>query len=195
MNVLADLVSSKARAEVLRLLFDGRNLEVHSRELERLSGIADSALRRELGRLTKLELVQRRKSGNRVYYRANEQHPLYPEIRNLVAKTAGLAGVLRAALADPAVRAAFVFGSAARGEMGAQSDVDLMVIGELGLRRVADLLAGVHDAVGREINPHVFTPAEYRRRLAEKDHFLNSVIGGPKLFVVGDENELAAMGR
>jgi uncharacterized protein len=195
MNALAKILSSEGRAEIFRLLFDDRNAEVHVRELGRLSGISESALREELGRLVKLQLVQRRKSGNRVYYRANEQHPIYPEIRNLVAKTVGLAGVLREALADQAVRAAFVFGSAARGEMGAGSDVDLMVIGELGLRRVADLLAGVHGAMGREINPHVFTAAEYRRRLAENDHFLKSVMGGPKLFVIGGEDELAAVGR
>jgi predicted nucleotidyltransferase/DNA-binding HxlR family transcriptional regulator len=194
MNTLAELLSSKGRAEIFRLLFDGRNAEAHIRELARLAGISESALRQELGRLAKLELLRHRRSSNRVYYRANEEHPLYPEIRNLVAKTVGLAGVLRTALTDPAVRAAFVFGSAARGELGAASDVDLMVIGDLGLRRVADLLAPVHGAVGRDVNPHVFTLAEYRRRLAENDHFLRSVLSGPKLFVVGDETELAAMG-
>jgi len=194
MSLLSEIVSSRARAEIFRVLFDGRGAEIHNRELERRSGVSESAVRRELGKLTRLDLVKRREDGNRVYYRANSEHPVFPEIRNLVLKTAGLVDVLKSALADAAIRVAFVFGSVAGNQEDARSDVDLMVIGDLGLRKLAGLLRDVHGTIGREVNPYVMTAEEYGRRLREKDHFLTGVARSPKLFVIGAEHDLAAMG-
>ena len=110
-------------------------------------------------------------------------------------KTDGLAGVLQPALKTPEVRLAFVFGSVARGDTRAESDVDLMVIGEVGLRKLTALLSGIADKVGREINPHVMTPEEFAKRKADRDHFVTSVLGSPKLFVKGTEHELETMGQ
>ncbi len=87
-------------------------------------------------------MVIARKDGNRIYYRANSRHPVHGDLCSLVLKTNGLAGVLRQALPDKQVRLAFVFGSIARGETRAVSDVDLMVIGQVGLRRLTQLLLG-----------------------------------------------------
>jgi predicted nucleotidyltransferase len=103
--------------------------------------------------------------------------------------------VLGKALTDPEVQLAFVFGSIARGETHAESDVDLMVIGSIGLRGLTKLLSGVAEVVGREINPHILTPEEFRERKRNKDHFVTSVLAAPMLFVKGTEHELAAMGQ
>jgi len=195
MSLLSEIVSSRARAEIFRLLFDGRGEEIHNRELKRRSGVSESAVRRELGKLTRLDLVKRRRDGNRVYYRANSEHPVYAEIRNLVLKTAGLVDVLRNALASEAIEVAFVFGSVAAGGEDARSDVDLMIIGDLGLRKLAAMLREVHDTIDREVNPYVMTREEYGRRLSERDHFVTSVAGSPKLFVIGAEDDLTAMGK
>ena len=100
MNRLAELLSSRARAEIFRLLLSGTGEELHVREIERRSGLNDSTIRQELRKLVRLDLVQSRRDSNRVYYRAKIENPLYPEIRNLVLKTSGLADVLRSALAD-----------------------------------------------------------------------------------------------
>ena len=100
MNRLAELLSSRARAEIFRLLFSGTGEELHVRKIERRSGLNDSTLRQELRKLVRLDLVQSRRDSNRVYYRAKTESPLYPEIRNLVLKTSGLADVLRSALAE-----------------------------------------------------------------------------------------------
>ena len=105
-----------------------------------------------------------RKDGNRVYYRANPDHPVHRDLCALVLKTDGLAGVLQPAFKTPEVSLAFVFGSVARGDTGAGSDVDLMVIGTVGLRKLTGLLSGIADKVGREINPHVMTPEEFKER-------------------------------
>jgi len=125
--------------------------ELYVREIERRSGLNDSTLRQELRKLVRLDLVQSRRDSNRVYYRAKTENPLYPEIRNLVLKTSGLSGVLKSALTDKRIHVAFVFGSIASGEERAGSDVDLMVIGQLGLRDLSRLLSGIEEKLGREI--------------------------------------------
>ena len=195
MNRLAELLSSRARAEIFRLLLSGTGEELHVREIERRSGLNESTLRQELRKLVRLDLVQSRKDSNRVYYRAKTENPLYPEIRNLVLKTSGLADILKSALADKRIRVAFVFGSVARGEEKAGSDVDLMVIGQLGLRDLSGLLSGVEEKIGREVNPYVLQEAEFRKRVRTKEHFVSQVMESSKLFIIGSQHELEAMGR
>jgi predicted nucleotidyltransferase len=194
-NRLSELLSSRARAEIFRLLFGGTGEELHVREIERRSGLNDSTLRQELRKLIRLDLVQSRRDSNRVYYRAKIESPLYPEIRNLVLKTSGLSDVLKSALADRRIRVAFVFGSIARGEEKAGSDVDLMVIGQLGLRDLSRLLSGIEEKIGREVNPHVLREEEFGKRFREKEHFVSNVMETPKIFVIGSQRELEAMGR
>ena len=192
---LVDIVSSRVKAELLRLLFGLSQSELHLRELVRQSGLSLGTVQQELRRLTRVGLVIARKDGNRVYYRANPDHPVHRDLCSLVLKTDGLAGVLQPALETQEVSLAFIFGSVAHGETGAGSDVDLMVIGEAGLRKLASLLSGIAGRVGREINPHVMTTAEFATRKAEGDHFVTSVLRAPKLFVKGTEHELEAMGQ
>ena len=194
MNQLAELLSSRARAEIFRLLLSGTGEELHVREIERRSGLSDSTLRQELRKLVRLDLVQSRKDSNRVYYRAKTENPLYPDIRNLVLKTSGMSDVLKSALKDRRIRLAFVFGSVARGEEMAGSDVDLMVIGQLGLREISRLLSGIEEKIGREINPHVLWEKEFRKRIRVKEHFVSSVMEAPKIFIIGSQRELEAMG-
>jgi predicted nucleotidyltransferase len=195
MNRLAELLSSRGRAEIFRLLLSGTGEELHVREIERRSGLNDSTLRQELRKLVRLDLVQSRRDSNRVYYRAKTENPLYPEIRNLVLKTSGLSDVLKSALMDKRIRVAFVFGSIASGEEKAGSDVDLMAIGQLGLRDLSRLLSGIEEKLGREVNPHVLREEEFRKRNRAKEHFVSSVMETPKIFIIGSQRELEAMGR
>ncbi|MEK6299350.1 MAG: toxin-antitoxin system toxin subunit [Acidobacteriota bacterium] len=195
MNTLAELLSSRVRAEIFRLLFGLLDRELHVRELERQSGLADATVRQELKKLTRIGVVEVRRDGNRTYYRANAQHPLYEDIRNLVLKTSGLADVLREALGTAAVRLAFVFGSVASATEKAHSDVDLMVIGTISLRQLGKRLSGIAAKIGREINPHVLTSEEFARRVEVHDHFITSVLTTPRLFVIGSEHELKTMGK
>ncbi len=195
MNRLAELLSSRARAEIFRLLLSGTGEELHVREIERRSGLNDSTLRQELRKLVRLDLVQSRRDSNRVYYRAKTESPLYPEIRNLVLKTSGLSDVLKSALTDKRIRVAFVFGSIARGDEKAGSDVDLMVIGQLGLRDLSRLLSGIEEKIGREVNPHVLRQEEFKKRVRAREHFVSSVMETPKIFIIGAQRELEAMGR
>jgi len=192
---LVDVVSSRVKAETLRVLFGPQAPELHLRELVRRSGLSLGTVQQELRRLARIGLVLARRDGNRLYYRANPEHPLHRDLKSIVLKTDGLVGVLEEALKDDEVALAFVFGSVAAGGAGAQSDIDLMVVGSLGLRKLTRLLSGATERVGREINPHVLTRAEFQDRKRRNEHFLTSVLAGPKLFVRGNEHELEAMGR
>lgn len=195
MNLLAEILSSKIRAEIFRMLFGVSDKPLHMREIERRSGFAIGTVQKELQKLIRLDLVMKKRDGNRVYYRANEEHPLYPDIRDLVLKTIGLVDILRSALlGHSGLILAFVFGSIARHEEKAVSDVDLMVIGNLGLRKVTALLSGASGKIGREINPHVLTKEEFIRRKSAGDHFLSNVLQFQKLFVIGNRHDLEAMG-
>ena len=194
MNTLGKILSSRVRSEIFRILFGQKGVELHNREIEQRSGLSESNVRRELRNLENLDLVRRRKDSNRVYYRANEDHPLYREIHNMVLKTSGLAGLLKAALDDERILLAFVFGSIAAGEEQAGSDVDLMVVGDIGLRDLSGLLSGISDKIGREINPHVFPEAELRERIAAGDRFIAGVLDSKKTLIIGSDDELKAMG-
>lgn len=195
MNQLSEILSSRTRAEIFRLLFGTVEEELHLREIQRRSGLNESTIRQELRKLVRLDLVKRRKDSNRVYYKARKSNPLYPELRNLVLKTVGLTDVLRSALQDERIQVAFVFGSIADGKETADSDVDLFVIGQLGLRGISELLSGISEKIGREINSHVMSVNAFRKRIETGEHFISRVIESPKLFILGTENDLNAMGR
>src|SRR4051794_11134884 len=144
MNVLADLLSSNVKAEVFRLLFGLHQKALHLRELERRSGLAVSTVQQELSRLKRLGLVEAHPDGNRTYFTAREDHPLYAEIRGLVLKTTGLAEVLQRALQkEKRVNVAFIFGSVAQAREQAHSDIDVLVVGDITLREVTRLLSGL----------------------------------------------------
>lgn len=191
---LAEILSSKVRAEIFRHLFGLRGPEIHLRDLARRAGLSPATVRQDLGKLERMDLVLSRRDGNRVYYRANETHPLYPDIHSLVLKTAGLVEVLRPRLESDDIQVAFVFGSVADGTEKAGSDVDLCVIGAASLKDLSARLAGIEEEIAREVNPFCLTPAEFRRRVTVHDHFLTSVMDSPKLFIRGTEHELETVG-
>ena len=195
MSTLSILLSSRARAQVFRLLFSGLEEELHVREIQRRSGLNDSTIRQELRKLTDLDLISGRKVSNRIYYSANKENPLYQDIQNLVIKTSGFVDVFKDPLQDERIEIAFIFGSIPKGEINAGSDVDIMVIGDIGLRNLSSLLSGIPDKIGREVNPFILNRAEFRKRLQNKEHFLSSVLRSPKIFIIGNEHDLSAMGR
>ncbi len=195
MGILAEILSSNIRAEIFRNLFGVEKQSLHLREIERRTGFAVGTVQQEIKKLLRLDIITRMQDGNRSYYKANTNHPLYPEIRNLVLKTNGLADLLKQALsAELKIKIAFVFGSFARKEEKAASDIDLMVIGDIGLRKLTGLLMDVSEKLGREINPYRLTESEFIKRKREKDHFLQEVLASPKIFITGTEDELEAMG-
>ena len=164
------------------------------RELERGVGCTIGPIQAELKKLLGVQLVSSRRDGNRLYYRANAEHPLYPDIHSMVLKTSGLGDYLRECFSRREdITLVFVFGSMASGEERATSDIDLMIIGSIGLRAVSGLLADFRATVGREVNPHVFSIKEFLKRRTEGEDFITTVLSSSKLFVKGTEHDLAEM--
>jgi predicted nucleotidyltransferase len=193
MSVLTVLFP-QVRAEVLRLLFADASRELHLRDLTRQSGLGLGTVQGELEKLSASDLVTSRRDGNRRYYRANSSHPLFPDLQQLVLKTSGLRDVLADALKGvKGIELAFVFGSLASSAGKAASDVDLFVIGNVGLRGMAAALRGVGEVLAREINPITMTAEEFRKRRAS-DSFVQDVLGKEKLFVKGTADELERLG-
>lgn len=191
MSVLTVLFP-QVRAQVLRLLFADASRELHLRDLTRQSGLGLGTVQGELEKLSSSDLVTSWRDGNRRYYRANFSHPLFPDLQQLVLKTSGLGDVLADALRGiKGVEVAFVFGSLASGPGKAASDVDLFVIGDVGLRTLAPALRKAADVIGREINPVSMAAAEFRKRRG-KYAFLLDVLGKEKILVKGDASELEA---
>lgn len=190
---LLEVLFPQVRAEVLRLLFADEGRELHLRELTRQSGLTLGTLQTEVEKLCAADLLLSRRDGNRRYFQANAAHPLFADLRQLVLKTAGLREVLAEALQGLAgVELAFVFGSLAAGAGKAGSDVDLMVIGDAGLRALAPRLRKATEQLGREINPVTMTATEFVRGRANNP-FLGDVLAKEKLFIKGTADELARL--
>ncbi len=181
---------------MLRLLFDQVGKEAHLRDLARSAGLTPAAVQRELGHLKQTGLVLSRRDGNRLYFRANQDHPLFPELHGLVVKTSGAVAIIRQAIASvDGVDLSFIFGSTAAGAEAAHSDVDILVIGSAGLRKITPALHDAVDALSREINPHCMTTGEWREKTIHRDAFVSRLAAEPKLWLKGGPDELAALER
>ncbi|WP_395749541.1 nucleotidyltransferase domain-containing protein [Prosthecobacter sp.] len=194
MNTLTALFP-KARAETLRLLFNGQAREIHLRDLARLASLTPAAMQKELAFLSEIGLVCSRRSGNRLYFQADTTHPVYPELHSLVVKTTGIAAELKQALSNvTGIDLAFIFGSVAAGTDKAGSDVDVLIIGSTGLRKVAPAMREVSNRLGYEINPRCMTPGEWQQKMAGRDVFVNRLLSEPRLWLKGGDDELGRLG-
>ena len=189
---LAAALWPKVRRRILGLLLANPTQEWHLRAIVRRTDLAPATVQREVVSLAEAGILTRRQDGNQVYYRANQDCPIFSELRSVILKTVGLADVLREALTPlgDQIEVAFVYGSIAEGTDRSASDVDLMIIGEVGLRTLAPLLPDVHTTLGREVNPVTMSPQELAERAADSDHFITTVLQGPKIFLIGDKNDL-----
>ena len=192
---LVDALWPKARGRILGLLLAHPDREWHLRDLARLTGFAPATVQREVTLLHGAGILTRRRDGHQVKYGANRSCPIFPELQGIVLKTVGLADILREALTDFSddIEVAFVFGSIAGGEAVSESDVDLMVVGEIGLRDLVPVLQKAERTLGREINPVTMSAKEFFKRIAEGEHFVTSVLRAPKIYLIGDDDELARL--
>jgi DNA-binding transcriptional ArsR family regulator len=199
----ADLVSrllfGSTRREVLALLLGRPDERFYLREIVRAVGGGSGAVQRELKQLTDAGLVTRATRGNHVYFSANRDAPIFPELSAIVEKTAGAVDVLRGVLApllrEGRIDVALIFGSVATGRQTAASDVDLLLVGDVTLSDVVPLVRAAEARLGREVNPSVYSTSEFAEKARRGSAFLKRIQARPKLFVVGDERELERLAR
>jgi predicted nucleotidyltransferase len=192
---VADALFAKVQQRVLGVLFGQPRRSFYANEIIALARSGSGAVQRELARLEAAGLVTVTRVGKQKHYQANAASPVFEELRALVLKTVGLADVLRAALAPLTrdIRAAFVYGSIAKGQDTAASDVDLMVISDRLAH--AELFAALEPAsnqLGRKVTPTLYSAKELSRRVRQKQSFVTRVLAQPKLWLIGDERALAA---
>ncbi|GMU49858.1 MAG: hypothetical protein AMXMBFR31_20840 [Candidatus Desulfobacillus denitrificans] len=194
---IASALFSDSQTRVLRWLFGQPDRGFHLSELRRLSGLGSASLQRELKRLAEAGLVQSERVGNLRRFQANPHSPVFGELVALTRKTLGAEPLLREALQPllPGLQGAWIFGSVAKQTDTAQSDIDVMLVGKnLSLAKVLELLLPVEQLLGRKINPTCYTPAEFARRRAEADSFVNRVLAQPVLPLIGELHEPSRAG-
>jgi DNA-binding transcriptional ArsR family regulator len=192
-----DALLPKTRQGILAATFVQPEKAWYVSELARRLRVPSSSLQRELQELTRAGILKSHRQGRMVYYQANAESPLFSDLRGLLLKTVGLVDILADALKPlrPKIQLAFVYGSIASGQERSDSDIDLMVIGEVSPVALALPMRHARELLGREINPTVYSPAEFTQKRMAKDHFLTEVLTKPRLLVLGNEDELDETAR
>lgn len=190
---LAGALFTGTQQRVLGLLFGQPDRSFYATEIIAMAGAGSGAVQRELARLTQSGLVTLRPVGNQKHYQANPDSPIFAELCGIARKTVGLAEPLRAALAPLAsqIKAAFVYGSVAKKQDSARSDIDLMLVSDtLTFGDTYLALEAASKSLGREINPTILTVEDFEKRRKEKGSFVSRVLEQPKIWVSGAEDEL-----
>ncbi len=191
---LGGALFTPVQQRVLGLLFGQPDRRFQSAELIRLAASGTGATHRVVTRLAEVGLVNVDRIGNQKHYQANRASPVFGELHGLIVKTSGLVAPLRAALAPLAdrIRAAFVYGSIAKGQDRATSDIDLLVVADkLDYADVFSALQPVEAELARTVNPNVMRLSEWRRKRGQATGFGSRVAGQPRLFVVGSDDDIA----
>lgn len=188
---ILSLTKSKLRAELLLFFFAHPEKEYYLRELERKLKKPVAYVSRELVNLEKMGLFVSEKKGKEKYFRLNFNYPLYDEIKKIISKTIGAEGSLKNLLKKfKKVRFSFIFGSYATKEEDALSDIDLMIIGDLNEDALLSETAKLEGKLSREINYHIYSMADWKKKIKEKNSFIDNVLNKPKIFLIGDESGL-----
>jgi predicted nucleotidyltransferase len=190
---MADALFPKVRQRVLGVLFGNPGRSFYANEVIALAQSGTGAVQRELAALLDAGLLLMTKRGNQKHFQANAAAPVFAELRGLVLKTMGLADVLRAALAplEPQISAAFVYGSVAKQQDTAQSDIDVLIVSStLGYADVFGALENATTQLGRKVNPTLYTPDDIAKRLAQDNSFITRVLQQPKIWLIATEEQL-----
>ena len=188
-----DALLPKTRQGILAALLLRPEKPWYVSELARWMDVTPSSLQRELADLTNAGILKTHRQGRMVYYQANAELPIFPELKGMLMKTAGLVDVIAEALTPlkTKIKVAFVYGSIASGQEEPESDVDLLIVGMLKSVELVLPLRKASSTLQREVNPVLYSPNEFTKKQMSKDHFVSSVLEKPKLFVMGSADELA----
>ena len=191
-NKLSKTLFGKTRRAVLSILYSHTDESFYLRQLVRITGIGVGAMQRELKQLTDAGIIRRLQIGRQIFFQANTDCPVFKELRDLIIKTIGVGDVLRSALVPLAerIQLAFIYGSIARGDETRGSDLDILVVGDITFAEVVSVISPLQETLSREINPSVYPLNEFRSKVSEGQHFISTVLEAPKIFVIGDNNEL-----
>ncbi len=185
------ITKSKIRQDLLALFFTNPSQKYYLRELQRMFGYSAGSMRRELLKFQKDNLLDTQRAGNLLYYSLNRKHPLYNELKNIVAKTVGVEGRLKKGLQSiKKIKLAFIYGSFANRKEKASSDIDIMIIGDPDISLINEQVTKLEKVLKREINPTIYSLKEYKAKKRAKSGFVRELLKNPKIILVGTENDL-----
>jgi len=190
MDILG-ITKSKTRESLFKLYFSDTNKKYYLRELERILKFPVQNIRRELINLEKLGIFQKEKQGKEVYYFLNKKSPIFDELKKIISKTIGIEAQIKKSIKGlNNVKIAFIFGSFAKEEEDSFSDIDLMLIGKPNEDKLISKITKIENQLGREINYHIFSAADWKKKIKEKNSFLENLLSHPKIFLISNQNEL-----
>ncbi|HBB9122819.1 nucleotidyltransferase domain-containing protein [Serratia marcescens] len=194
---MLELLFSEYRRKVLSLLFIEAGRAFHVREIARRTATQAGTLHKELSRLAESGILLRQRQGNQICYQANVDCLIFPELAAIFRKVCGPAECLRQTLAafGEAIERAFIFGSVASGKATAASDIDVLIVGKLSFAEVIQAVYPLQATLGREINPKLYSPEEWRAALAENSAFIQDIMQKPQLWIAGDKDDAGQSGR
>lgn len=194
-NLLCSGLFGKTRQAVLSLLYGQTDTSFYTKQILDAVKIGRGTVQRELQNLTDAGIITREVQGRQVYYRANEKCPIFDDLKSIVRKTFGIADVIRQSLETIAdkIQVAFIFGSIASGTEQRTSDIDVMVIGKATFDEVVSAMSQAEEKIHREINSVVYPVTEFKRKIKSNHHFLKTVLEGEKIFLIGDDSDLARL--
>ncbi|MGR3843556.1 nucleotidyltransferase domain-containing protein [Serratia marcescens] len=194
---MLELLFSEYRRKVLSLLFIEAGRAFHVREIARRTATQAGTLHKELSRLAESGILLRQRQGNQICYQANADCLIFPELAAIFRKVCGPAECLRQTLAafGEAIERAFIFGSVASGKATAASDIDVLIVGKLSFAEVIQAVYPLQATLGREINPKLYSPEEWRAALAENSAFIQDIMQKPQLWIAGDKGDAGQSGR
>ncbi len=179
LSSLGDALFTRTQQRLLGLLFGKPDQSFYTNEIIRWAGLGKGTMLRELERMHAAGLLVQIRRGNQLHYQANSASPIFQELTAIVRKTFGIGDVIRTALAplESQIVEGFIYGSIARGEATSSSDVDLMLVGnELSYSQVMAHLASAEVAIGRTINPTLYSQQDFASKLNSGNHFLQRVM-------------------
>jgi len=192
-KTIEKIFGSRIRAKILGWLFTHPDESFFVRQMATILREDPTNVSREMARLEALGILRSKRNGNLKHFQSNQECPFFEELKGLVLKTSGVAGRIRSSLERLAgIEFAFIYGSYAKGEEKADSDVDLLIIGDVDMDRLDSNLGKLEKMLGREINYVLYSKEEFKSKRKAKDGFLMDVLSGKKIMVVGAENGLEA---
>lgn len=191
---IADALFTKVQQRVLSILYSQPDRTFFGNEIVRIADVGVGAVRRELDKLTSSGLVSVSRIGNQKHYQANKKSPIFLELRGIIIKTFGVADVLRKMLLPFAdrIQAAFIYGSVARGQDSAKSDIDLMLISDgVAYPDLFALLGQAEQQLGRTVNPTLYTQDELSKKLSAGNDFISRILEQPKIYIIGVGDDIS----
>ena len=194
-NSTIDYILPKTRQKILSLMLLNPDKWWYMTEIANSLNLSISSLQRELFSLVKADILQSRKDGNRIYYKSQRLNPIFEELQSIMIKTVAIVDVIKKRLNKfkKNIHVMFIYGSIARSEEKADSDIDLMIIGDMKLANMISSLRVLEKELSRPLNPTIFTKIKFKKMYKIQDGFISTVMADKKIFVIGNKDELESL--